>query len=1345
MTPPQTALDDSSPNSPATITAHPLPTRQVILRELSHLASTNTFTVSVTGADPSPATPTTVTLTSPFTSPSEERDLQWYCETSDREPFSVIPRLDRSEQSLHRYGTHLFTQVFPYPDLSLPASTSITVRVVGSPSFCSLHWELLRDPFRGPVALDLSRCLVRQASTPDGCIQIPHPIRSYPTLNVLFLTARRRTDDKDIPLRIESLAVMDSVRDHHRPMRFDLVRPGTIPALLGKLTQAGPGFYHILHLDCHGAGGVHPFDFAPDRIVFETERAEFTTVGPEDIAAIVDTFRIPIVVTSACRSGMSNSGRPSFAYQLFASSHVQCVVAMALSVLVDTTARFVRKFYRAMLDCEGRTSSVRAAMRTARLAMFGNKDRNGVNGVIKRQDWWIPQLFERPAVRLEETGLFVRCSWEDAMDRATSPEERALLWEDSQVNVKRKNLLNSEPVDEKKFLGRNEVLRVLECKVFSQDRTDNVILLWGPMGSGKTAFITYVSWWWCVTGLVRDKFVFRIHEKSYSLNQMIWHIYRQLFNVANYDPTIASKAHLAENRRRVTEHLRLHNYVIVIDSAERLCTRESKGSKTCEADVSLSNNFESEFESDSEDGRGKARTNPREHLREDIAKWLADLQGGKTIVLVGFRGSSESELMKYIEHKSNKLDLATIVGKYPSLHIGTLSEDWSRALVKQILNENGVGSDPRYEALHSFQMLDLYGGNPLVISLMVGSFRIGDVGLAPPPEDLYEKLQKYLSNPSAEPISVKPSLEYSFNLLSTAQQKALLFLAPFKGSVTAQGLVYYADALEKDSESFPTFNREAWDSAIRTAVRWGLLTYHERMRPQPAQQAWRIHAYLSLLLMGKLCHEKAPTSRGSLGDLSISRGYGVLDYVDKDAVLRPMVKAMHTAYWKLALQFYDDLRHSEKPRHDRGRVMTEIEFWNLKRVLKYALEEKRAFYGILLPLYWYLAAKNDITQRYELCRRVVEKVGTFDNFKDIPLSNDVYRMDIPRAYHIFGMLLGHNRLHRLAEAERWFNRTIKIWRTYGNKSELAVTEHELGWVAMNRRDYQKARAHYNKALELSDRLGQARTMHNFGLLEAQEGNFEKAVEYHDNARVIYEEQGDVPSVASAYHHMAIASARMKMFEEAERYAKNASASRKERDETKQKANAYQLRGNIAQRRAREEGTNPDEVKLYLDVAKRKYNKAMVAYNCNNGYQYGVIPEREMLHENYGLLMATQCRFLKDPVERIESQKTEMASYLRLNDGKYPKAMYNLGLIFEEMGSMDEAFQYYSRAAELMPTFVKDTVEWEACRRAHLAKAKCLAKGEGVSQDEHEAISIVLRVRDEIGENDPLMELGLPVG
>lgn len=1316
-------------------------TGQVILREDTYNVDTGAYIVSVYGTFPEPQNPVVVHVKSPFSSQEEERDLHWYCESADRELFTVSPRLERVEADIELYGITLFRMVFSTPGTTLPDG-QVTIRVVGSARFCALHWELMTDPDRGPVCLDLQRELVRDV--PEERVMPQHRLARYPTLNVLFLTARRRGEEMDIPLRIESLAVMESVRDNDLPVRIDVVRPGTRDAMIAKLWKERPGFYHVLHLDCHGAGGDVGQD--DDKVLFENEISGNDIMSADEIADIVDGFGIPIVVTSACRSGMIHSTRPSFAYRLFQSSHVQCVLAMALSVLVDTTARFVREFYRSIAQSGGR-SSVRAATRSARRKMHADKYRVGVTGKIRRADWWIPQLFERMGNAGEEGGVFERCSWDEAVEKAASQEEKRRIWEHNRTNVIRRKLLKEEPVDERTFLGRNEDLKLLEHKVFSHSRCDNIVLLHGAMGVGKSAFLTYVSWWWCVTGSVRDKFVFRLHEKLNSLDGMIWHIYRQVFNVQNYDYTNASKAQKAENRRRVTQHLTTHRYVVVIDSAERLCTKETKWQEsfTNGYDAGV-NHSENELDSDGDDEKALIRIeHKKDKRREEIAKWLCDLQDGQTIVLVGFRGSSECQLMRYIQHKSNGMDLATIVSKYPSKRIGNLSKKWSKALVKQILNEHGVTCHDKYKQLYSYYMLDLYGGNPLVINLMLSNVDLGSDGQGPAhhPEELYDKLHQYLALPSSANI-VKRSLEGSFNFLSDSQKEAILFLAPFKGSVTQEALTYYADALEKHEFKSTKFNRQAWDSAIKVAVRWGLLTYHERMRPRPGEQAWRIHAYLSLLLMKKMSHRTSTFGNGTVNDLLCGPGYLSWDHIEKDDMLKPMVRAMHSAYWKLSGKLYDDLRSSDKSRNDIGRVSTEIEFWNLKKVLQFALEEKKPFYGILLPMYWYLAVKNDITQRYELCRRVVERIGTYDRFADIPAEDPIYRKDVPRAYHIYGVLLGCSRVDKLREAETWFLRALRIWDSYAFDREVAVTEHELGWVAMNRRDYPKAKKHYEKALKMNGPLGRAQTYHSLGLLEANVGNFKEALQYHEKAQELYKKNGDARAVASTFHHMAIAAAKLNDFVEADKCAKATSTSRKRRQEVELQGNAYQLRGNIAQRRARKEGTSFDERAFFLKKAKRKYDKAMVAYNNDNGHHYGVIPERELLHENYGLLMATQRHFTTIESEKFECRQTEMASYMRISDGKYPKALYNLGLLHEHLGEQKQAYDCYSKAAKHMTFFLKDSIEWEACRRANMAKAQCLVDGIGVEKDEHEAIRIVLQDRGQIGAGDPLLCIGLPI-
>ncbi len=554
--------------------------RQVIVTELNEVHHGG-FLASVTGTSKDPVQ---VVVASPLIQSQEgENSLHWYCEVSDSEPLVDVTQLRHVETRFREYGLDLFQMVFGSPETALPTNCKVTIRIVGRSRFCAMHWELLRDPDRGPVALDAARFIVRdvqrspicnsstnavtlcslpkspeskfQFSPPPGCY--PHPIRKYPTFNIIFVTARKREDLIDIPLRVESLAIIERMRQHKRPFRFDLVRPGSLQALVAKLEQHEPGFYHVLHFDCHGTHGTNFSESTPNSLLLENERSGFEPAPASKVARIVDKFEIPIVFVSACRSSF---GRSSFAHDLLSQSRVQFVVAMALSVLFDTTARFAAEFYAAMLPFSGR-ATIREAAQRARRSMEKHRQRLGaLDRIIEREDWWIPVLYDRSAEARPGSSHFELCSWDVILADAQLAQK---CYKDRPRYEIRARTLIEEYREISGFLGRDDDLLKLECKLLSQERTDNILLLLGLIGIGKTTFLDYTSWWWHTTGLVHDSFVFRMNVRPYSVADMVRSIYGNLFPEQNFEAD-------EELRDLVTRILNEKRYLVVIDGVENL-------------------------------------------------------------------------------------------------------------------------------------------------------------------------------------------------------------------------------------------------------------------------------------------------------------------------------------------------------------------------------------------------------------------------------------------------------------------------------------------------------------------------------------------------------------------------------------------------------------------------------------------------------------------------------------------------------------------------------------------------------------------------------------------------------
>ncbi|NTV82308.1 MAG: Tfp pilus assembly protein PilF, partial [Chlorobaculum sp.] len=126
------------------------------------------------------------------------------------------------------------------------------LQVIGSPEFHALHWEALKDlNLPHPLAVDQPvvrknrQSVVNAATLPDA-----------PELRVLLVTARP-SGRRDVGYRTISRPLIEALETGKLRATIDIVRPGSFKALLQHLEATrndhGNGYYHMLHLDLHGA------------------------------------------------------------------------------------------------------------------------------------------------------------------------------------------------------------------------------------------------------------------------------------------------------------------------------------------------------------------------------------------------------------------------------------------------------------------------------------------------------------------------------------------------------------------------------------------------------------------------------------------------------------------------------------------------------------------------------------------------------------------------------------------------------------------------------------------------------------------------------------------------------------------------------------------------------------------------------------------------------------------------------------------------------------------------------------------------------------------------------------
>src|SRR3990172_11327253 len=200
--------------------------------------------------------PYEIAVSNPFLQQEEER-LEWYFEKWLTFPFTDKITARQAANSIRLYGEALFEQVFRCnPDVYLEyqrlRESDFLLEIVGSPEFHTLHWETLHDPHQArPLSVD--KPVVRKNSQP---VTYQAEMQPASQLRVLLVTARP-AGVRDISYRTISRPLVEALETGKVAAQIDILRPGTFEALVRHLEdvrdQHGDGYYHIIHLDMHGA------------------------------------------------------------------------------------------------------------------------------------------------------------------------------------------------------------------------------------------------------------------------------------------------------------------------------------------------------------------------------------------------------------------------------------------------------------------------------------------------------------------------------------------------------------------------------------------------------------------------------------------------------------------------------------------------------------------------------------------------------------------------------------------------------------------------------------------------------------------------------------------------------------------------------------------------------------------------------------------------------------------------------------------------------------------------------------------------------------------------------------
>jgi len=480
------------------------------------------------------------TINNPCTN-SQVSDLEWYFkkyphapDDDDQEKAKLIAA------SIKECGRQLFDQVFfcnrtltRRYDQEKHASIQY-IEIIGSPAFHSLPWETLHDPDESqPLALDIP--IVRQYTSPTKVLNV----RESPIINLLIVTARPAREN-DINYRAISRPLVDSLRQASLRVNINILRPGTYRALKDHLSQCQNGYYHIIHLDVHGA-------LQEDNSFVYLDSAEAENradpIEATQLAQLLVQHQIPITILNTCESGKQVGIAETSLSGKFMEAGMPLVLAMRYRVTVGAATFFMKTLYQHLFG-EGEwhnqsNHDIATAICYARKTLYNNKERRSTyNEPIELEEWIIPVVYQNTPT--------------DLPLRDFRPDEQA------QRNAYDARTFHQNPAPPNQFIGRD--LEILEIE--TQIAQHNILLICGGTGIGKTTLLHHLGSWWQNTYSVNQVFYFGYDEKLITHQQVLQTIAQPLFGAEAPQSTVV-------NRLVKERHLLIFDALEYINESEK--------------------------------------------------------------------------------------------------------------------------------------------------------------------------------------------------------------------------------------------------------------------------------------------------------------------------------------------------------------------------------------------------------------------------------------------------------------------------------------------------------------------------------------------------------------------------------------------------------------------------------------------------------------------------------------------------------------------------------------------------------------------------------------------------------
>src|SRR5260221_634768 len=636
------------------------------------------------------------------------------------------------------------------------------------------------------------------------------------------------------------------------------------------------------------------------------------------------------------------------------------------------------------------------------------------------------------------------------------------------------------------FIGRDlDVLRIEKHLLTRPNQ--NMLLVRGMGGAGKTTLVRHLSAWWRTTGLVERVFYFGYDERAWNRQQILIAIPQQFLDPVVYLRDFQPLS-LDAQQSKLAPMLRAHRHLLIVDNLESITGTNLAILHTLDT-----------------------------HEQEALRTFLAALVGGRTLVLLGSR-SGETWLAKGTFDNN----VYTLPGLDPEA-ASTLAD-----LILEHYTVTHYRTDK--DVQHLLKLLD---GFPLALEVVFPNLAHQT------PQEVLTALQAGdvdldTDNPEDKTRSILQCIDYSHSNLSPEAQQLLLCLTPFTSVFWLDVLDNYTKHL-KQQPVLSVLAFERWPEVLQEAVNWGLLSPDSDnprfLRLQPTL-SYFLHTRLNRLEQGenKAAIEKAFCEHyrevgGSLHGLLTSKApqerqigqiIAHLEYENLVTAINVALAAQETiaGLYEALMEYLD----STKNQRQALKLFQTIE----KQFARYSSEKLAGSLDAeYIRVIGTVANQQLALKQFEQAKASYQKV-----LEHVELLERVDEQGKGRlkatTYHQLGVVAQEQR--KWEEAERYYQQALQIYVEYQDRDAQADTYHQLGRVAQEQLKWEEAERYYQQALQIKieyrDRYEQARTYAQLGVLAWEQQQWEQVRNYLLQALEIFASYDNDYNAGITLHNLA---------------------------------------------------------------------------------------------------------------------------------------------------------------------------------------------------------------------------------